>query len=162
MGKCLFMRKGETHTSPLPKKLMLYSEGDECVAVTGGWSANGYTDEYGISPATKFADSLYMDNSDAAVDVVSTENRISFSGYTKLCVEWMHTDVTNVGQPWFGVLNSKNVSDRVLRFSGNQANVREVTTVDISDVNGSYYAVLCHTNGTYSGAGYLYAVWLEK
>lgn len=161
MGNCLFMRKGEIHGMS-SRKFLLYSEGNEYTSITGGWSASGYTHDSGISPATKFADSFYMDNSDTAIDVISTENKISFAGYTKLCVEWMHTDAANDFQPWFGVLNSKNVDDRVLRFGGSQINVREITTTDISDLNDAYYVAMSHTNSTYNGSGYLYAVWLEK
>lgn len=140
-------------------RLQLYAYGDECTAVTGGWSSDGFSS---VLPATKLENSFYVDATTSYSDMLSTVNKINCSGYSKLCIDWIQTDAENPYQPWVGLLKSREITDRAFRTEDAQVtNVRHTSVYDITELNGEYYVAFCHTNGTYSGSGHLYALWLE-
>lgn len=82
---------------------ILYDNGDEYTQITGGWNSNNITWRNGstnftVIPVEKESDGMYIDaTGDYKIGAVATQNKISFDGYSKICVSVDKLRTTQVG-----------------------------------------------------------------
>lgn len=163
----------ETYNVPISVMQYLYNAGDECVDVTGGWSASGYTTSVGNNKSpSKDNNTLYVEGSywggDPADCFIGVANAINLTSYSTLKVRWKATsrDISVL------IVSSKsNFTDSSKRIKTISVSKTESSdyiekTLDISDVSGSYYVVVYAStpssdSSMYYNKGYVQKIWLE-
>lgn len=132
----------------------LYRAGDECIGLTGGWSAYAYAASYDLSTTegyragaptlVKNADSMTATQATNAYSgTVFPANTIDLTPYSTLCWEGYQSGV-DFGGGHLRIAATKGnnfsmVSNKDVKIGTND---RTVVSVDISDINGKYYPVL--------------------
>ena len=143
-------------------KLWLYKDGYECTDLTGGWANSGYT--YGgvaNQAVTKYSDSMYATTHSGDSMTAGIVNPVDVTNYSTLFAEVMRTDSANLYQPWVGIASDKSLSDKLVTPYASEANVKETLSIDITSLTGNKYVAFIHSNGSQSGSGYVYKIWLE-
>jgi hypothetical protein len=120
-------------------KTYFYKEGDECSAVTGGWS-QGYSAGTGTKTYTEEAADLKLYAADAMIDG-ATNNAIDLTDFTTLFIDWETTTGQNatgheqllIKPTRLGAFDQVNYIDKVGVFA------RQVSSVNVSAQNGLYY-----------------------
>lgn len=128
--------------------LYLYNSGDLCTAATGGWKGTGvalndiYTTK-GVPKVTKNSTNMVVEpNASKACSsgIYHTVNKINLSGYSKLYFDGiLYSNGANKVHASVGVwsaIGEKAGSNRVALYQGLGDAVR---TIDVSNLNGSYY-----------------------
>ena len=130
----------------------LYNSGDECSAVSGGWTESGYA--YGNTSISKDSNSIsisatYGDGGNASGNILYARNKIDITNYNTLCF-----DISNVATQGSNIETAiivlKNEPDNTtVNFvasmdSTNIAASKIITetgeiTLDITSLSGSYY-----------------------
>lgn len=150
------------HMVELVYGLKLYWDGDECTDVTGGWTNSGYT--YGGNSngaITKNSNSMYATTHSGNSIAAGIVNAVDVTNYSTLFAEVMRTDSANLYQPWVGIGSNKSLSDKLVTPYTSAANVKETLSIDITSLTGNKYVAFVHSNGSQSGSGYAYKIWLE-
>ena len=145
-------------------KLWLYRDGNECNAVTGGWT--GYTYDNRGSVAKNSNHLLASTPSTAYSNAgFCTNSKVDLTKYTTLKMEYTFSGTRSANE--FGVHTSKPTNnDNILGFTGNRTKPNADSgelAVDISAMNDSYYVkfVTRHTGTAYTTSWAVYKVWLE-
>lgn len=142
----------------LSYNLMLYDNGNQCTATTGGWKVqNGGNSNCAIN-----ANNIYIgyiaDNSSGAGHSAHTINKVSFSGYKTLKATINVTVAQN--DIAFGVVSTANrTGNTFVAKTSTKTTGQQTLSVDISSCNtGSYYVLF---EGLYTRAT-ITKVWCEK
>ena len=147
--------------------LYLYKDGNEYLDVTGGWLQTYNTaGSYGVF--TKKEDSMYLEcRGNTVVNQISTSNKISFVGYSKLNIEWTVSLNTVNAFSYIIVKDTNNSWSTGLSYTrrdGPTSN-KFVDTINISSLQSSYFPVIvATTNYSTSNVALVTVskVWLEK
>ena len=146
--------------------VVLYDNGDEKTAVTGGWdtySVSGYTTPTLTKNPTYLYEYASVRN---AVGGFYAVNKIDFTQYTKLKAQattlYGSTSYTRLNVVLTDTLptsaNPENSPIVYGQLTGN--NTETIDEIDISSVTGSRYLAL-HCNAYGSVKSSIYKVWLE-
>ena len=154
-----------------PTKTYLYKAGDTCTSITGGWdSTMTLPTSYwgsGVSKGTMNSNNIYLKaTSGRTAQHRTTSNKIDFSNYSKLWIEYNHTQKTGTyAHTTIRLLNGLSESgDWVKRSSSELAYTTSKATayIDVSDITGSYYVnVIGSVENTGAVDFYVYNIWLE-
>jgi hypothetical protein len=123
-------------------KTYFYKDGDECVAVTGGWS-QGYSAGTGTKTYTEEATDLKLYAADALIDG-ATANAIDLTNVTTLSIDWETTTGQNatgraqllVKPTRLGAYDSVETKEVIGVFT------RKTDVLDVSALAGSYYVAV--------------------
>ena len=161
---------GEPIYSPY---LYLYNEGDECTALTGGWSA--YAARYGTESFTPTAPTLTKNAGNMAYSlsptnkcgVVRTANLIDLTNYTELHILHKGTlgqySANSSIALVAGTISGTSFTQDAATFMVYTGAVTDYTDVslDISALNSSYTIFIRVQTGAYSLSGDCTKIWLE-
>lgn len=133
---------GRTESATISYEIVLFDNGVDNTAVTGGWIAqSGYGSGGGISGNTVYHSSIGGGNA------TTTKNKVSLDGYT--CVELSGSSAsllqgnTNLGV--FGVFNDPNGFANAAASVGYEPkNGDAVVRLDVTNLNGAYYIGFGH------------------
>jgi hypothetical protein len=143
----------------------LYNAGDECTALTGGWT--GVTIK-GNATETKNTDNLYVASNTGVSDgIFFTNNAIDLTNYTKLMLAYTSDDYNN-GWACVAVGDSQtvnaypdnNITGKTLEdYRGPVATAE----LDITAITGAHYIKIGTGSGSSSPLPYMrvYEIWLE-
>lgn len=156
----------------------LYDNGDECTSLTGGWgntvhygtrNGNAVTNSSGTKSSNYMTVSLVGVSGTYLCNSLSTANKISLAGYTKLCLD---VDVTTKGEG--KVCGTTTTTYNTGSGASNQplfqfdmasyATGRQIVEIDISSYSDDAYIEIDKVVGWSSdahGAMNIYKVWLE-
>lgn len=146
-------------------KLWLYRDGDECENATGGYKDYWFSSSWAKgNTAVRNADNIFMQASSGTSDGyscgIATNNLISFSGYTKLCI--LVDSNADSSNELFMVLNSAASSYENTNKAGEYLHKTAVTygvvEMDISSYQNSYQVSILTIRNEYCR---LYRMWLE-
>lgn len=151
-------------------KTYLYKAGDTCTSITGGWESvvtlpTSYWGS-GVSKGTMNSDNIYLKaTSGRTFQYRTTSNKIDFSDYSKLWIEYSHTQKTGTyAHTIIRLFNELSESGDWVKRSNELAYTTSKATayMDVSDVTGSYYVSV---SGSVENTGavdfYVYNIWLE-
>lgn len=151
--------EGQSESVTLKYELVLYDAGDQCTAVTGGWSSShaGY-DSAASGGSTSFnTSSMTLDVGYHKDACLSTANTINTSGYSTINFTISQfSDPNSFGDSYVGLTTNRSALPRFVA----QAHKRAATgtiSVSISNAQGSYYAAV---SGTGSQTLTITKVWL--
>lgn len=143
---------------------MLYDNGDECTALTGGWKVSS---RYNNAVATKYTDHIYLHASTAST---VTNNLIDLTQYVKFGGV-LKNIVSTAGQARFAIGKYNNATDGTsLGWSGISGNKYYVITKNYShfvglynfSVNESYYPAIMVTDNQNNAYGSIYNMFILK
>lgn len=123
----------------VPQGLVLYDNGDENTAVTGGWITGRTYNVNGSFTRTKESDHLYLQGfiggtyRHVIIDWV-TSNTIDFSQYNSIEVDVLTTRINNNGNTTLAIMNDTDGGVFEI-FSPIEAPTRQTLTLDISSIN---------------------------
>lgn len=147
----------------------LYNNGDECTNVTGGWSANGWTDgTTTIKEGTKNSDHILLGASTTSTTnarhIIATENKIKILPETKsVCVT--ATPILIAQNNCFNIVVSptKTRTDRIANIEIiGTVGTTETFSLDVSDISGDYYVELdSWASSNTKRQAKIHAIWLE-
>jgi hypothetical protein len=135
-------------------RLYLYKEGDECTAITGGWSG------------TKSSNYMSFGGADNNGPQAYTNNKISFEGYTKLVFEYefISGHGSGLGNIQLAASDRTEIAYRTdyatTSIQTSTLETGKIYTVEI-DVSSVTLAAYVRCGGWY-GSGKLYNAWLER
>ena len=141
----------------LDKVTYLFDNGDQYEAVTGGWEAEKYTIDgtvYGC-----IGEVIRIGHWPDQYNRIATKKKISFDGYSKLCMEIKDPGGSYTGHWIFlsnGPLGSHN---EVVRYRISYSSSKSVYSFDISSVTGEYYVFLMAGNNEWISHQ---RIWLER
>ncbi|MDF2570489.1 MAG: hypothetical protein K0R55_2093 [Sporomusa sp.] len=146
----------------------LYWEGDECTAITGGWSAGGYTRNGGT--VTKNANNMVVTTPASGTRTILTNSQINLTAFTKLKIEVTCTGADLSGiWAFLGVCTSRastgtyagmgvSLSTAITDLSGTRVTI----TLDIASISASRYVNITSDTGASSSYSItIHKVWLE-
>lgn len=146
-------------------KSYLYKDGAECVNITGGWSADGYTNfgqSYSTISGTKNSTNMYLDgNADAKTAVLGSINKINVDNFNKLYLN-LNAVIQNGNGGFVWLLNNKSDErlTKAVKTYQMSAGGNQTIEIDISSITGDYYiAIDAHTT---SREITVYQAWLSK
>ena len=128
--------------------LYLYNNGDQCTAVTGGWTNN--------------SNPLYAKDTSNGEVIPYTNSKVPSSKYSKLCIEYMYASKESSGSSSASLrLVSKTGSSPTIYASvsldKSELNVKKTASVDISSVTVDAYLKYA----VYYAKTYTYRIWFE-
>lgn len=141
----------------------LYESGNEFVEFTGGWTSDSYSFDhlnYGVTPATKNTNNIYLGGIDNAVSIIGINKPVNLSGCNTICVDWQATGATGGLSIFMGVSSTKAVPKSAPMISFGDAASRRIDRLDVSALNGEYY-VYVMAAWAKACKGYVYDVWCE-
>lgn len=153
----------------------LYKAGNECSAITGGWTGKNFFDYSGGNYATKASTYLdYGDNSTSGYGYGGfiTNNKINFSYFSNIYIDWEKYKCvlniwsgTNASGPGhktlfiasstscgFFLSGNKNITGKLINVDSTRGNYklqRETSQASLSSINSSEHV------GMLGGAGYI-------
>ena len=129
--------------------LYLYKKGDECKSVTGGWKGTGVAYDSSIYTVkatpkiTKGSTSMTIEpnaSQDHSSGICHTTNKINLAGYSKLYYDGSFTSSSNTkSHAYLGIWSAIGATQSSNRVAYVQSLSDKVHTVDVSNLNGSYY-----------------------
>lgn len=147
----------------------LYRAGDECSAITGGWSTIGCaTTNFpnGVAALTKNASTLYGAlTAVGSIKYLGTVNKIDVTGYKNLCIDASYTAATNTAA--YLALKSTadaNPATAPVKYTYYDSTGAKIAVIDVSGLTGTYYVFAEILNNSSSGTGGNFTVnniWLE-
>lgn len=174
MGDCMLMRKRVITAAPT--KLYLYNEGDECSAVSGGWSSLGpYGNATGFS-FTKQASYLEIKGetsySNGFNHVMKSGSQVDLTNFSVIKAEISNPAVAADEHDMS--LHRTSFATSQLYFSGESSKLakvvstggadRKIISIDISALTGLSYVYMLHqitAFGIASQSFKLHKMWLE-
>ena len=141
---------------------MLYNEGDECVDVTGGWDASGYSfSTFTINNATENTDSIYVTTTDSALSASGTVNAVDMSEYTGMYFDISVTSINSQNQGvLYYVLDSKTVPSAPPIYGERHSLGKYIEHLDISNKTDlGYVFFTAYGNGS---SAYFRHLWMVK
>lgn len=156
--------------------LYLYKDGDECIALTGGWSI---ASSYGTSSTlTKGSSSMRIYNSSASSSNwngsrISTISTINMQNYSKIKFDIYVTGTANIEYAMFGIATGKNVANgssatndfisrKTINPTSNFRGIIELPTSSSTSIYVSINNLVGGGGGVGSNDIYIYKIWLEK
>lgn len=134
--------EGQSVNVKLEYTVWLYKNGDQCVEVTGGWSAAGWTKKNkAIASATLGTSSIQFNNvNDSGI---ATVDKVNVSNYNTITVVGSISKINtnyNAGLEWSGLYSEKVFTSGVEEIEFSVNTLGDFTrTLDISQINGDYY-----------------------
>lgn len=154
-------------------KLWLYKYGQDCTDVTGGFTCkltDVVTSNWSTQKVGDLTDTYIYHSSSSTRTFVSnvTSNKVDLTGYSKINFEFeniYYMDSRDYIQFTIKTdysVNSSNVGVTWIYLSDVYKKGKKVLSIDISNLNTSYYISL--HSGLYGNPcyNYIYNVWLEK
>lgn len=149
----------------------LYNLGDECTALTGGWTSITGTN---FKPVVKNSDNMYLDSNSISPYVSArpiTINSIDVTNYSKFVVEYYDVNTTGVNRDRHldnGISTTSTgsvVGWSTFRMLTQVVNEAVTLELDISNYSGNYWLV-ANVYGSYNDSGkWIHArikrIWLE-
>ena len=135
-------------------KWYLYNNGDMKTDITGGWSASGYTSNYGDITSGEEKENYYLLDSTSTYRVMGTVNSVDFSGFGQLKI----SGSANSDYVSFRLGNTKALdsSASVTHFgTGNKTH-----SIDLSGLQSKYFFSAL-VNRSVNCTFYVYEIWLE-
>ena len=135
-------------------KWYLYKNGDMKTNITGGWSASGYTSNYGAVISGENKENYYLLDSASDYRVMGTVRSVDFSGFGQLKI----SGSANSDHVSFRLGNTKALdsSASVTHFgTGNKTH-----SIDLSGLQSKYFFSALVNRGI-NCTFYVYAIWLE-
>jgi hypothetical protein len=150
--------------SSKPPSAYLYKEGDERVPLTGGW-LQGYSAGSGTKTYTEEATDLKLYAANALIDG-ATANAIDLTDVTTISIDWETTTGQNAtGRAQLLVKSTRTGAyDFVAYVEKIGVFIRQISSVDVSSLNGVYYIVARAQGGNSSSdvsSIKVYNVWGE-
>jgi len=151
------------HQSPILISY-LYNLGDECTALTGGWS-NTYTQFGGVY--TENADNLYLSASGTNFKKqASFANLIDLTNYSYLKIDWGYTASSSGGfvKLCVDTQNTASMESASVRLEHTgSSSTRIIESIDVSSINGlRYVGLYVQTwSSSYQANLSAYKMWLE-
>lgn len=187
MGEAFICRR---EVLAISAKKWLYDFGDECIAITGGWSKkfNRFSEAQGI--LIKNSNSMSIESSSLSgytnTTGAGTNFQINFQGYTKLCFDYDVTIISEIDSSGNGISAiigavssyppsntgayftfTNTLTDSRIRLS-NTGIIQEshiITKINISGINSGYVAfdAWYANTGAFKGRSFqtVHRVWLE-
>ena len=129
--------------------LYLYRTGDECLTATGGWKGTGCAFDssiYTVAAAPKItrgSTSMTIEanqSKDHSSGICHTTNKINLSGYSNLYFDGIFSDTaSNKSHVYIGIWSDIGTIQSSNRVAYVQGLADKVHTIDVSNLNGSYY-----------------------
>ena len=151
--------------------ITLYSNGNTCSEITGGWSASGYNSAYGDNTgfsmtSTHLVCRSISGSSTNKTGIGGTVNPIRISGKKYLKISGTFSNYRGSSLYDVGLLSAKgSTNNPVLYTRITGANGGFEKTLDISSINGSYYvyvqAAVSSDSATYESYMYVNKITLE-
>ena len=144
------------------QRRMLYYRGDQCVDKTGGWTSSGlkWANGYDAKTATFESDRIIL-KPDSQVGAAQTENKIDFTGFTKILFLYKNITISNNRAFECSICTGRNLYSDVVSTPDTYdgvSGIEQIAEIPLSSLQGQYYpSVLC-------GAGRkceVYEIWLE-
>lgn len=177
IGK-VYDNNGTTDSLIYQNEEILYNAGNECTAITGGWSGaatTGGSFHTGTISAGKGSSSLnitFSQDNDNICYTFYTNNTVNLTGYDKLCFQVTTTSSNKVGSFVGGASTAK--SNGMYENQGHykatvgspaSSSYSGVLTANISGLSGAYY-IVCRLNtwssyGMQSQSVKIHKVWIE-
>ena len=176
MAKGIKTRRGESKGIPPTSNLYLYNRGDECSAVTGGWSVMAYRGAYTTSQSvTENIDNIQLTckGANASSGQISYTHATAvdltdFSSLKGRCKTQYTNDNISIGVDNVansGDLGSNAPSNIMTATLFTQSATEVEITLDISAISGNNYIHMIfseeYSGGNVLASGYFYEVWLE-
>lgn len=156
-------------------RVYLYRNGDECAAITGGWTDVGYTTStagYTYTAPVENTDNidLSVENPSSAKTCFSgSSNKIDFTPYTKMGITIEIVNCPNGVQTYgrIGVTSNKTGANtnQIAVYNPQGTGISGIVTqyIDLSSVNGSYYVFgFVSANSGNVSRFKIKEVWIEK
>lgn len=144
----------------LSYNLMLYDNGNQCTAATGGWKVqNGSNANSAINSNNIYIGFINTDTSGAGHSA-HTINKVALSGYNTLKATLNVTHLEGSNKIQFGIVGTANRTGNSFVANTSIGTIGEQTvSVDVSSYNNNSYYVIFE--GLYTRAA-ISKVWLEK
>lgn len=131
----------------------LYSHGNECLNMTGGWESRHDSTWYGKGTATKKADRITLSGAADTISLIKPVNPIDLTSFSTIIVSLenltrstIHVSVVNVGMPF---VSANFVADTVETI----ASAAEATvSLDISGLSSGEYEFCVTSAGASNGS----------
>ena len=167
MGEGIKTRRGESNGIMPSSGIYLYNEGDECTALTGGWSKAGYN--RGVATLTKNATNmtLYVSTSLNQTVSVLTENTYDFTPYTTAFLDATMTGSgTNIWSKFSLESSRETRTSEPARIIFNEIQaidgVRRIYELPLASINTSYYMnFTADKSGSSTQTVVIHKIWLE-
>lgn len=129
--------------------LYLYKKGNECTSVTGGWKGTGVAFDSSIYTVkavpkiTRGSTSMTIEanaSQEKSSGICHTTNKINLAGYSKLYFDGAFSDTaSNKSHVYVGIWSTIGSTQSANRVAYVQGLSDKVHTIDVSNLNGSYY-----------------------
>ena len=157
-------------------KVYLYDAGNECTSLTGGWgTVSAY---FPTGTLTKQSDHLYLkaspEGASGCCPSFYTLNKIPFSLYSKLCIEFAMNKADTYPRPILKVIDTAPLTPYNYTYDtgfttmvsyGSYAVVtiaRSVAKFDLVSVANNYLYIDSKANSSgYPNETFVYSIWLE-